>query len=56
MLDGLRETADYRTFEKRYTFKLLLNFFDTALSDTASQVSSVLYILGFIDKYTFCPK
>ena len=36
--DGLRETGDYRIFEKRYTFKLLQSFYDSDLSDTATQV------------------
>ncbi|XP_076077212.1 nucleolar pre-ribosomal-associated protein 1-like [Mytilus galloprovincialis] len=45
LLDGLRETADYRVFEKRYTFKLLLSFFDTAISDSSSQ-GLVLKILN----------
>ena len=36
--DGLRETADYRVMEKRFIFKLLLSYHDSALSDHATQV------------------
>ena len=39
LADGLRETADYRVFEKRYTFKLLLSYYDAATSDLSTQVS-----------------
>ena len=42
--DGLREAADYHIFEKRSTFKLLLCFCDSALSDQATQVSNQLQI------------
>ena len=38
LLDGLRETADYRIFERKYTFKLLQGFYDSDLSDTPTQV------------------
>lgn len=44
LADGLRETADYRLFEKRYVFKLILSFHDSALSDERTQVQ-VLKVL-----------
>lgn len=36
--EGLRETADFRIFEKRYTFKLLLSFYNSDVSDEQCQV------------------
>ena len=42
--DGLRETADYHIFERRNTFKLLLSFYDSALSDDVTQVCKILQI------------
>ena len=42
--DGLRETADYHIFERRNTFKLLLSFYDSALSDDVTQVCKTLHI------------
>ncbi|XP_041352192.1 nucleolar pre-ribosomal-associated protein 1-like [Gigantopelta aegis] len=38
LVDGLRDTADYRVMERRFTFKLLLTFHDSALSDSQCQV------------------
>ncbi len=61
MSDGLRETADYRIFEKRYTFKLLLSFYTSPLSDHTSQVYSEnnvnttwnnTYLLNVWDSFT----
>ncbi|WAR08743.1 NPA1P-like protein, partial [Mya arenaria] len=40
MVDGLRETADYRIFEKRFAFKMLLGVFDSCLSDYSMQKKS----------------
>ncbi|XP_033740037.1 nucleolar pre-ribosomal-associated protein 1-like [Pecten maximus] len=42
--DGLRETLDYKLFEARYVFKLLLSFHDSGISDNSSQLQ-VLDIL-----------
>ncbi|CAH1799014.1 unnamed protein product, partial [Owenia fusiformis] len=44
MAEGLRETSDYRMFEKRYVFKLLLSFYDSSTSDpyTKKQVLSIV--------------
>ena len=39
--EGLRETSDYRIFEKRFTFKLLLTFYDSALSDQYMKVTAI---------------
>ncbi|XP_067675055.1 nucleolar pre-ribosomal-associated protein 1-like [Haliotis asinina] len=36
--DGLREMSDYKTMERRFTFKLLQGFCDSAMSDQFSQV------------------
>ena len=36
--DSLRETNDFRVLEKRYVFKLILTFHDSALSDRHTQV------------------
>ncbi|XP_052811297.1 nucleolar pre-ribosomal-associated protein 1-like [Mya arenaria] len=41
MVDGLRETADYRIFEKRFAFKMLLGVFDSCLSDYSMQLQIV---------------
>ncbi|OWF47467.1 nucleolar pre-ribosomal-associated protein 1-like [Mizuhopecten yessoensis] len=42
--DGLRETLDYKLFESRYVFKLLLSFHDSGISDNSTQLQ-VLNIL-----------
>ncbi|XP_069141915.1 nucleolar pre-ribosomal-associated protein 1-like [Argopecten irradians] len=42
--DGLRETLDYKLFESRYVFKLLLGFHDSGISDSVTQLQ-VLDIL-----------
>ncbi|XP_060065415.1 nucleolar pre-ribosomal-associated protein 1-like [Ylistrum balloti] len=42
--DGLRETLDYKLFESRYVFKLLLSFHDSGISDASTQLQ-VLDIL-----------
>ena len=39
LLDGLHDLPDYRVFEKRYIFKLLLSFFNSPMSTSKSQVS-----------------
>lgn len=39
--DGLRETSDYRIYEKRSVLKLLLAFHDSPLSDTISRVGTI---------------
>ncbi|XP_071113634.1 nucleolar pre-ribosomal-associated protein 1-like [Haliotis cracherodii] len=38
LADGLREMSDYKTMERRFTFKLLQGFCDSAMSDQFSQV------------------
>ncbi|KAJ8315749.1 hypothetical protein KUTeg_007899 [Tegillarca granosa] len=35
--EGLRETADYRIYQKRYIFKLLLGYYDSSISDSYTQ-------------------
>jgi hypothetical protein len=40
MMDGLRESADYRIFERKFVFKLLMSFHDSPTSDHAAQVFS----------------
>lgn len=37
--DGLRETGDYRIFEKRHVFKLLMSHISSSLGDIQSNVS-----------------
>lgn len=37
LLDGLREIKDYRIYEKRYVFKLLLSFYNCCLCDGKSK-------------------
>ena len=36
--DGLRDAGDFHIFEKRYVFKLIMTYHDSALSDVTSQV------------------
>jgi len=38
MHEGLRETADYWIFEKRFTFKLLQTFYNSTVADYSMQV------------------
>ncbi|KAK3579962.1 hypothetical protein CHS0354_000838 [Potamilus streckersoni] len=44
LVDGMRETSDYRIFEKRYIFKLLQSFHDSAMSDLQTKLK-VLHII-----------
>ena len=39
--DGLREQLDYKICEKRFAVKILLIFYNSALSDNQTQVNSV---------------
>ncbi|XP_052239266.1 nucleolar pre-ribosomal-associated protein 1-like isoform X2 [Dreissena polymorpha] len=44
LVDGLRETADYRIFQKRFTFKLVQGFYDSSTADYQQQLQ-VLQLL-----------